>query len=123
MHATAGVPANADPLAGSQALALTVIAQSYDSSNYLMPWNKRVMRPSPLIIDHRNIGIANTAIFDGNFHLFRSKGPCIISKLLKFLLGTVCGPAMNFSHKAFLRTIDECSTKEVSQHHVYKSAI
>ena len=70
-EATGGRPADADTLANFKTLGL--IAQGDNSAHGFMPGNKRVLGDAPLVIEHGQVGVANTAVSDLDFDFVWTK--------------------------------------------------
>lgn len=63
----------------------------YDFSNGLMAGHQRVLRHAPFVVQHRNIRVADPAVFDRDFNLVVEQRSGIIGKGLNGTLGTMGG--------------------------------
>jgi hypothetical protein len=64
-------PANPDTLANLEALGF--FAEGDDGPNGFMCGNEREFRHAPLVVEHRDIRVADPAVRDVDFDLFRAE--------------------------------------------------
>lgn len=66
-HATAGKPAKPDALPDAQ--ALHIVADGGDGADDFVPRHERIGTLAPLIVDHRKVRVAETAMTHGDLNL------------------------------------------------------
>ncbi|MNG07306.1 hypothetical protein D3C84_906010 [compost metagenome] len=91
MHATALVPANADPLPDFQAAHLC--ASPYHATDHFVSGDERVSADPPIVVDQRLVGMADAAIFHGNLHFITAQRTRIVAEALQWRAGCRGGPA------------------------------
>src|SRR5260370_4937690 len=67
MHATTGTPAHADALSDLDSLG--VGTHGGDPTDDLVAENRGVLRDAPFIVQDREIGVTQTAVFDRDFNV------------------------------------------------------
>lgn len=87
--ATAGEPAESHAVADFQ--ALRVVAQRDDSTDDFVAGDERIRRHAPIVVEHREIAVADAAAFHGDFNLLAAELAGIVSKRLQRLFGAKCG--------------------------------
>src|SRR5688572_1738186 len=97
MHAARAVPANADALADFQALGRR--SDRGDLSDGLVAKDGRELCDSPVVLEHGKIGVAEAAVFDRNFHVFRRKRAEVDFLTNKFLVGGRGNPCVDGGHQ------------------------
>jgi hypothetical protein len=70
MHARVGIPPNADALAVFHSLGGGT--DGYDAADRFVAEDGRISCDAPIIVEHREIGMTETAMLDLNLDLFRA---------------------------------------------------
>lgn len=95
--ATAGKPTESDPVSDGKPFCL--IPDFFDDPDYLMPWDERVFRISPVVVYQGNIRMANAAGLDFDLNLIRFHFAGIEFKLLEFAALCLRAPSVEcFAH-------------------------
>src|SRR5690242_14201066 len=71
MHAAARIPAQTDTLAHAQSFCMR--AKRADRTDDLVSSDERITRVAPLVVQHRQIGMTDAAIFDSDVDLLVAK--------------------------------------------------
>ncbi|GER90714.1 hypothetical protein KDW_48760 [Dictyobacter vulcani] len=96
MHTTGGCPPNTNTLAEREPFAVS--APSNHPTNDFMTRNKGIDRVSPIIIENRDVGMAESTVFYGDLHLIWTKLACFVFVGNEVLFGTMSGPGMYNGH-------------------------
>src|SRR6266404_6314217 len=67
VHAATGDPADADALSDLESLGIRTYGR--DSTDDLVAENRGVLRHAPVIVQDGEIGVTQTAVFDGDFNV------------------------------------------------------
>jgi hypothetical protein len=86
--ATAGIPAESNPIPDLQALCMS--AKTNYLPHYSMTRNKWISGDPPLVVEHREITVADSAAFNSDLYLLGSQWTSGVLKGLKGLFRTLC---------------------------------
>ena len=92
VHATRRGPAEPDSLTDFQALRRR--AEGTDSSDDFMSQDRGIIRHAPVVVEHRNVGMAQAAVFDGNLHVLGAESSELDRLQRHFLLRAVSDPSL-----------------------------
>jgi hypothetical protein len=96
VHATLRRPADADLLADLDPLGGA--ADIDDDADRLVPEHRREPGPTPVVVEHREVGVAEPAVLDPDFYLFVAEGT-EVDLLADELLFRGCGnPGIDHGH-------------------------
>jgi len=100
--AAARRPADADLLADLQPFILRRAAQRRHAANHLMAGNQRIARHAPFVVDHRQVGVADAAVFNLYFDILRQEFACVVLPQRQIGARFFGGVAFNCAHHDFL---------------------
>jgi hypothetical protein len=96
VHATSRVPTHAHPLANSNSPGIW--ADSGDASNDFVAEDGRVLGNAPVVIQDREIGVAQTAVLNGDLNILRPGRSKVDDVKLERLFGRVGNPCFAGVH-------------------------
>ncbi|MNZ88335.1 hypothetical protein D3C78_1072240 [compost metagenome] len=91
MHATALVPTDAHPLPHFQTANL--VAQAHDTADHLVARDERVVADAPIVVDQRLVGVADAAVFHGDFYLIVAQRTGVVAVAFQWRARCGGGPA------------------------------
>src|ERR1700722_1487596 len=92
VHATARVPANAHALTELESLGIR--AQGRDPTDGFVAKDRGVLRNAPLIVQDREIGVAQATVFDSDLNLLGPERSEINIFERQGLFGRLCNPRL-----------------------------
>jgi hypothetical protein len=90
-------PANADTLANLEALGF--YAEGDDGADGFMSGNEREFRHAPLVVEHRDIRVADPAVRDFDFDFFGAEFTRVEGERLQCRMGRGGGVGVKCGHK------------------------
>jgi hypothetical protein len=90
VHAATRVPADADALSNRDSFGIRTYGG--DSTGDLVAENRGVLRNTPLIVQNGEIGVTQTAVFDGDFNVLGPERSGINSFERHWLFRRLCNP-------------------------------
>lgn len=97
MQTTAGVPAQTYDLAFAD--TFDVAAGLDHTAHYFVTGHKRVTGEPPFVVQHRHVGVTDTAVDDLDFNLFVTQRTWIVREGLKLTFGCRGRQCVNFAHQ------------------------
>jgi predicted 3-demethylubiquinone-9 3-methyltransferase (glyoxalase superfamily) len=95
-----------------------VFAERDDATDNFVAGHKRISRHAPIVVEHREIAVAEAATFHGDLHLLAAERAGIVFKRLQRLFGARCGEGFDV-HLIFLwlggSTVAECESAAHNQ--------
>lgn len=70
VQAAAGAPAHAHALADFEAFLGRYVAQAHDAADGFVAGHEGIGRDAPLVVEHREVGVADAAVLHGNVYFF-----------------------------------------------------
>src|SRR6185436_10804609 len=92
VHAATGVPSDTDALPDLESLGIRTDGR--DPTDHLMAENRGVLRNAPLIVQYGEIGVTQTAMFNGDFNFLGTERSQIDRFERHWLFGRLGNPCL-----------------------------